>query len=205
MRECPSIVWTTWLTSLIAVRDTFKAWVAEFVPTCVGEYAGSQVSKDSLRHEIFEQFPQTKADYDGAFLKLKKRQQRELIRRHISDAVLAGKHTLIWRNIAARGLRHIIFNSDYCLGFAPTRQLQQDDGLYDEEEVELFVTEAWEAVGDAAWQRHCEFKGTHDAWDANLAQDSESEPESEDDDVVRFPPQPEGYRQTWWDSDANDI
>lgn len=197
------------------MRDTFRAWVADFIPIHREEYPGSQITKDDLRREIFEQFPKTRIDYNEVFLRAKKRQQRDITKRLIRPTVRPSHNTSsLWCNVAAQGLKQIVFNSDYSLGFAPTRVLQSRDGLYDEEEVETFIKEAWEAVGDVAWRRHCKFDSKLDTSltseygqdDEHIIEESSSEPESEEDeDTVRFPAQPEGYRQTWWDSDANDI
>ncbi|KAM0818722.1 hypothetical protein AB5N19_04534 [Seiridium cardinale] len=198
---------------IMAARDTFRDWVADFIPTCTEGYPRTKISNDALRVEILEMFPETRSEYDRAFSKMERRNQGDLFTRVIKPSVSVVDDTQQWRHIAAAGLKEIIMDSNYSLGFAPTRALKSTDGLYNEEEVKIFIKEAWKLVGDAAWERHCGPEGRYNrhlerkaVGERCMQEESvEVDTESEDEDVVRFPPRPEGFRQTWHETDMNDL
>lgn len=96
--------------------------------------------------------------------------------------------------------------SDYSLGYRPSKTLQSSDGLYVMGEVKMFVEEACEAVGQAAWDRQCHNMFSGNARSATSGSNELDSDTSEDEDEFRLPPQPEGYHQTWYlGSDMNDL
>lgn len=207
---------TNVLTRSPPVRETFRTWVADFIPTCVGDYPGTTLTKSELCDEILAQFPETRAAYDLAFLKVKRREQKDLYTRVIKPSIPSGQDIdPQWRCITAAALRDMIMGSDYSLGLAPTRSLKSSSGIYDEEEVRIFVEEAWRLVGDEAWGRLCGPDSEHsqrlmrrlvEEADFELLEGAEETHGSDDeDDKIRFPPKPEGFRQTWYETDMNDI
>lgn len=199
------------------VRETFRTWIADFIPSCGGVYSGTHLTIEGFRNEILERFPETRAEYDLATAKAETQKgQRDIYSRVIKASIPIEQDTNPrWRDVTAAVLRDIIMRSDYSLGFAPTRSLQICNGLYDEQEVKTFVEEAWKIVGDEAWDCYYGPSGKHSHHlEARLAEEAEMQAcegegetyESDDEeDRIRFQSKPEGFRQTWYDTDMNDI
>ncbi|KAH6655141.1 hypothetical protein BKA67DRAFT_657098 [Truncatella angustata] len=191
---------------IMAVRDVFKSWVADFIPTCVDSHTEAYMTSDQVRAIIFDLFPKTKAEYKLALLKAKKRKRSDLINHTIKPCIpLIEGMTTKWHNVASTALVEIIMDLNYSLGFAPTRLLRDVNGNYNEQEVRVFVKEAWKLVGDAAWDRQygpmCKYgqclekKASEAEYEGENR--SDEEPQTEDDDEgIKFPSRPEGFRQT---------
>ncbi|KAK6219350.1 hypothetical protein LQW54_002338 [Pestalotiopsis sp. IQ-011] len=150
-------------------------------------------------------------DQDGqsmvTHMKARKREQKYRISKGIKSTLRTVEGvTAEWRVAAAAGLREIVILSDYSLGYRPSKTLQSIDGLYMMNEVKMFVEEACEVVGQAAWDRHCHNRFSGNAGSATSGSDELDSDTSEDEDEFRLPPQREGYHQTWYlGSDMNDL
>lgn len=152
-------------------------------------------------------FPGTRADYDAAQMKARRREQKHRISKGIRSTLRTIEGvTTEWRAAAATGLKEIILLSDYSLGYRPSKTLQSSDGLYILNEVKMFVEEACEVVGHAAWARQCHNMFSGNGGSATSGTSDLDSDTSEDEDEFRLPPQREGYHQTWYlGSDMNDL
>ncbi|KAI1863711.1 uncharacterized protein JN550_009411 [Neoarthrinium moseri] len=145
---------------ILAFRPIFRAWIRDFVPTCKGRCWGTTMSAEAVRDEALEKFPSARMEYHELIIKHEK--QKDLFTRVIKPNVPANDYGLLWRAIAARALREIIMNEDYSLEIKPLKPLKSCDGLFIETEVEAFVSDTWQQVGEAAWERHYGDNGRYD-------------------------------------------
>ncbi|KAI0447633.1 hypothetical protein F4803DRAFT_498852 [Xylaria telfairii] len=140
----------------MAFRPLFRKWVEEYLPACraSGRFAAAPPTRDEVREQAFAYFAGTASIYAAQATEWRvKRQEATLWRDVIKLAVPESGVDVNRRSCCIAALKKIILQNEEVGGIVAPRTLRRrdDDGLFDEAAVRLWVEANWRHVMDVAW------------------------------------------------------
>ncbi|KAI0011577.1 hypothetical protein F4779DRAFT_636457 [Xylariaceae sp. FL0662B] len=143
-------------------RPLFRRWMEEFLPGCRarGRFVQPRdgATRDSVREEALARFVGARREYEARVRAWRRQRQRETLWRDVIKGSIPDTPVVdpFWRGCCAAALKKIVLDDDPSFGFLPSLPFRDDDGMFVESRVRMFVERAWKQVGDVAWQRNQE-------------------------------------------------
>ncbi|KAI1133188.1 hypothetical protein F5Y10DRAFT_229604 [Nemania abortiva] len=137
----------------IKSRPLFKKWIEEFIPACrdAGRFLSTGLDRDIVREQAFEYFPGVQLIYNSRILDWRIKKQREALWKDVIKPAVPSDMHYDRRGPCCSALKKIILHEDESFGgiVAPP-SLKNEDGLFDEDAVRVWVENNWQRVLDAA-------------------------------------------------------
>ncbi|KAI1815189.1 hypothetical protein GGS20DRAFT_359350 [Poronia punctata] len=136
-------------------RALSQRWFEEFIPACraAGRFIGTPPTRDHIRQQAFEYFPSVQPIYTFRLKQWRIKRQRETLWKEVIKTTIPTELENSRRSCCASALKKIIMADDPSFdGIEAPASLRDDDGLFDEEAVRIWVTENWQMVLTVAWR-----------------------------------------------------